>query len=251
MSREEVLEKWGILYLHFFNQIRCVKLMAVRCQALAKGKPAMNEAEPKTSGLIVAAGLSSRMGAFKPMLPLGDATIIRWVITKLRTVGCHPIVLVTGHQSEALSAHVADLGVVTVHNPDYADSDMFFSVRLGLAALPPDTGQCFFTPGDVPLFAQQTLLCMMQALKKSKKNVVVPVHEGRGGHPVLIRGSTIARLLAYTGPMGMKGALSSLGNETIHLSVQDAAINMDVDRPEDYQRLREFLSRCSRTPSSF
>ena len=65
----------------------------------------------KTGAVIAAAGLSSRMGAFKPMLEIGDTTAVRRIIAVLRSVGADPVVLVTGHRAEALEAHVADLDV--------------------------------------------------------------------------------------------------------------------------------------------
>ena len=107
----------------------------------------------RTGAVIAAAGLSSRMGAFKPMLEIGDTTAVRRIITVLRSVGADPIVLVTGHRAEALETHVADLGVICVRNEQYRTTDMFASVSLGMARICTLCDQFFFTPVDVPLFS--------------------------------------------------------------------------------------------------
>lgn len=192
--------------------------------------------------LIVAAGLSSRMGAFKPMLPLGKSTIIRTIIDKLKAVGCDPVILVTGHRGDELSEHVADLDIRTVLNPDYALSDMFTSVKLGLSALPPEVDRFFFLPGDVPLFHPETLQVMIRQMDESQKSVIIPVHGHKRGHPVLIRAAAIPGLLTHQGPMGLKGALGALGDKVEYLEVSDPGITQDADHPQDYQQLLELLA---------
>ncbi len=193
------------------------------------------------AALIVAAGLSSRMGDFKPMLPLGESTIIRTVIGKLKSVGCQSIVLVTGHRAAELERHVADLDVLTVKNPEYVVSDMFSSVKLGLRALPEATAQLFFLPGDIPLFSPDTLLAMKMEMAKTKREVVIPVHEGRRGHPLLISRTIVPEILDYRGEMGLKGALARLNERSAFLEVRDAGVTLDADRPEEYRRLQEII----------
>lgn len=206
----------------------------------------MIKTNQQTAALIVAAGLSSRMGQFKPMLPLGDSSIIRTIIGKLKSVDCDPIILVTGHRADELTRHLADLGLTTVHNPDFASTDMFTSVKLGLAVLNPTVERFFFSPGDVPLFSMKTLQTMSRQMDEDKKSVIIPVHDGRRGHPILIRGALIPRLLTYRGPMGLKGALKTLEEEVGFLKVSDLGITLDADRPQDYQRLLDLLDS---TPS--
>lgn len=193
------------------------------------------------AALIVAAGLSSRMREFKPMLPFADSTLIRTVISKLKIVGCDPVILVTGHRGDELYEHVSDLNIKQIHNPDYAVTDMFTSVKLGLAALPGGLDRFFFLPGDIPLFSPATLLAMLNETAQRDRRVVIPVHQGRKGHPILIRSDQIPWLLAYTGPMGLKGALNERGPELFHLKVNDPGITLDADFPQDYQDLLERL----------
>lgn len=187
--------------------------------------------------MIVAAGLSRRMGEFKPMLPLGDSTIIRTVITKLNAAGCDPIAVVTGHQADELAAHVYDLGVSCLFNPDYGTSDMFRSVCIGLEYLRDKAQRFFFLPGDTPLFKPETLDALQFEMDKSGSPVIIPAHDGRKGHPLLMSSRIIPELLSYRGERGLQGALSVSGDWIRIVPVADFGITLDADRPEDYQTL--------------
>ncbi len=209
----------------------------------------MKNAKPKSAALIVAAGLSSRMGDFKPMLPLGESTIIRTVITKLKAVGCDPIAMVTGHRAEELTRHVSDLGVASVYNPEFAVSDMFSSVKLGLGALPTDLNHFFFLPADVPLFRRETLESLLEEMNRRCPKVIIPNHEGRRGHPILINGSIISQLMNFKGPRGMKGALDELADEIVSLAVFDPGVILDADWPEDYHLLQELIREKKPRPA--
>lgn len=94
----------------------------------------------RIGGLIPAAGLSSRMGDFRPLMPLRGKTPIENTIDSLLLCGAAPNVVVLGRRGRELEAilksrYIGD-GVITVFNPDYAATDMLTSVKLGLDALP-------------------------------------------------------------------------------------------------------------------
>ena len=196
------------------------------------------DAKPLISAVIVAAGLSSRMGAFKPMLPLGDSTIIRWCVRSFQCVGVGDIVVVTGRDADRLAEHLAPLDVRCVLNENYASTDMFYSVQLGLRAVKRETAAIFFTPGDVPLFAPGSLFAMLEHQRQSGCGSVIPSFAGERGHPVLIHATAIADLLRYSGEDGLRGALSQPSLRTSILAVDDRGILLDADTPADYEQLQ-------------
>ncbi|HOX31915.1 MAG TPA: NTP transferase domain-containing protein [Spirochaetales bacterium] len=102
--------------------------------------------------MIVAAGLSSRMREFKPLPPVGDSSLIRRIASSFRAAGVSDIAVVTGHNAEALREHLSGLGTACLRNEDYAASDMFSSVRIGLGYIGDRCGRAFLTPVDVPVF---------------------------------------------------------------------------------------------------
>lgn len=89
----------------------------------------------QTGALIVAAGKSSRMGDFKPMLQLGSISIAQRVINNFRQAGISKIVVVTGYNADALERHLASNHVIFLRNEDYETTHMFDSVRIGLEYL--------------------------------------------------------------------------------------------------------------------
>ncbi len=189
----------------------------------------------KTGALLTAAGLSSRMGSFKPLLPLGRDTILRRGVKTLLGAGCSPVVVVVGHRGAELEAHLSDLDVDCVRNPDYASSDMFASVKLGLRALAGRCGRLLFTPADVCLYGGETV----RALMDSDELICRPCVNGRRGHPVLIDCSLIPRILAWEGENGLAGALDSLGCGA-ELELDAPELLLDADTPEQYEKMLEF-----------
>ncbi len=110
----------------------------------------------RTAAVVLAAGRSSRMGTSKPLLQVGQVTAIERVVSSLRAAGAGQVVVVTGHNPEALLPVLSRLQVDRAHNPDY-DSGMFSSVRAGAAALSADVDAFFVLPVDCPLVTPRVL----------------------------------------------------------------------------------------------
>ena len=188
-------------------------------------------------GLIVAAGLSSRMNEFKPLMEAGDTTFIGSVIEKFRTVGVGDIVVVTGHRAEELEAYLEPLGVRTVRNERYAETKMFDSVRIGLEALGDGYDYLLFSPGDVPFVSPDTV----HAVFNAEGALVRPVCESRVGHPVKIAAALVPEILNYSGERGLRGAMESLPIPIVELEVEDEGSVTDIDTPEDLKGIQKRL----------
>ena len=119
----------------------------------------------KYAAVVPAAGLSSRMGAFKPLLDLGGKPLICRTLDSLRAGGCGKIFIVTGHRADELEAAAAAPDVRFVRNPAYASTGMLESVQKGLFELlredPPDF--VILLPGDVPLVNSDTMHALKDA----------------------------------------------------------------------------------------
>lgn len=187
----------------------------------------------KLGAVILAAGRSSRMGGFKPLLPLGDSTIIETVIGKLSQGGVSEIVVVTGRESDKLQSHLFRSGIRFVENREYASTDMFHSAKMGLSTIAGRAEKTFFMPADIPLFHFSTLVKMNDCLDETEADIVIPTHGGRRGHPILIRNSLIPKLISYGGQGGLRGAITLCGS-VVSVEVGDRGILLDADTPEDY-----------------
>jgi molybdenum cofactor cytidylyltransferase len=195
----------------------------------------MSEASEKAplGGLILAAGRSSRMGDFKPLLPIGGKSMLRCVLDMLRAAGAGPVCVVTGRQREDVMAHLAGEDIIFVHNARFAETQMLDSLCLGLRALKGRCARVMLCPVDVPLASAATA----RALLGQPGDFVRPVVDGRPGHPVVLSERAIPLVLGYDGPGGLGGAVTALGLSVTDIPVSDPGALMDADTPEDYRRL--------------
>lgn len=193
--------------------------------------------ERKIGAVVAAAGLSSRMGDFKPLLPFDGVTVIERCVANLRAAGASEIVVVTGHRAAELAAQLRD--VTLVHNPLYAETQMFDSLRLGLRALSADCDTILLTPGDVPLVEPETV----RALLAAEAGFACPVCAGRRGHPVALDGRYRDAVLRYAGDGGLRGAVAALGIPVTEVEVADEGMSRDLDTPADYREVLELLQQ--------
>lgn len=190
--------------------------------------------EYRFGAVIPAAGMSSRMGDFKPLMPFGAATVIEAAVGSA-TPYLSTAVAVVGNRADALSGVLGDRfgeALVIVRNPDYATTDMLRSVQLGLRAM----GECdafFLLPADMPLISGAVYEALIAAFD-TDVDVIRPVMGGRRGHPPLINARLIPEILSYQGEGGLRTILSGRREKTV--AVDDRGIFTDLDTYEDYRK---------------
>ena len=199
--------------------------------------------------ICVAAGLSSRMGNFKPLLPLGEQSIVRTLIAHYKAAGIQRFIMITGHNGDLLEDHVKDLGIICCRNERFAESDMFQSVKIGIRTYL-DQGEknaaddrILITPCDIPLVKTSTVAAVLDA----PGDVCIPTVDGKKGHPLCLSSRILEQILAFEGDNGLQGALKSLGIEATKVPVDDWGSLLDADTPQDYERLLE-LFRSTEDP---
>ena len=186
-----------------------------------------------TGALIVAAGMSSRMGDFKPMLELGSISIAQRTVANFRQVGVDRIVMITGYNAEILERHLSGNGITFLRNENYASSQMFDSAKIGLEYLKDKVDVILFTPVDIPLVSASTI----ESLIASSSGLAMPVCGGEIGHPIKIASSLAEGIIGFEGEGGLKAALDSCCAEREYIEVDDPGILHDADTPEDYSSL--------------
>ena len=192
----------------------------------------------RLSGILLAAGLSSRMGAFKPLMDVGGRPMILRVVDLMRSTGAAPIVVVTGHNRQALEeALEGQPGIECVLNPDYASTQQLESLRIALRALAGRTERVMISPADVPLVSPETA----RFIRDADGDFVRPVWHGEYGHPVFLKAAWFDWLMAYDGPGGLRGAMERSGCRLVDLPVEDRGTVLDNDTPQDIQRLTEWM----------
>ena len=186
--------------------------------------------------LIVAAGMSKRMGEFKPMLSIGSISVAQRVVATLSQAGVNKIVMVTGYNATMLERHLSGNGIIFLRNEDYETTQMFDSVKIGLSYLLDKCDKVLFTPVDVPLFTAKTV----RAILDSGASLAVPMCEGQQGHPILIDNGLIPEILNDCGEMGLKGAMDRCSVPLRRIDVDDPGTIHDADTPEDFSQLVDY-----------
>jgi CTP:molybdopterin cytidylyltransferase MocA len=199
-----------------------------------------------SAGMILCAGLSSRMKDFKPLLPLGDGkTIVESSIDSMVSAGVDHIVLVLGHRGEDILRVLERRDypfLKTAYNPRYAESDMMESARTGLAMVRGWEGveAVFVLPADMPKIQSRTYDILIRCMRLNSAKVVVPVYGGEAAHPPLIHMDCLDYLVGYHGEGGLQAALGAFSGGTIRFPVEDRGCVLDADTPEDYRRLLDY-----------
>ncbi len=192
----------------------------------------MSSNNAKIEAVIVAAGLSRRVGKWKPALPFGEKTVIESAISPFLAV-CERIIVVGGYKFDQLKSILGRYDrVELVYNPNF-ESEMFVSVKVGVAHVHAD--RFFFTPGDYPLITVATLKKMLE----SNSKIVIPSYKGRKGHPVLIKAELVSELMREPDDSSLKKFLTRYQVEIIE--VDDEGIRLDIDTWDDYLKLLERL----------
>ena len=192
----------------------------------------------EAAAIICLAGKSVRMGDHKPLLPFAGTTVISSLVKVFKTAGVKSIVLVTGRDAACVEQEMKSQDVHIVHNPDFESTDMFASVKIGLEAATNLADVFFITPGDAVLFLPETVAAMLEEIKQTKNDVVVPAFADERGHPVLISRPVCSSALAYSGENGLRGVLTGFQDKTSVLETDDFGILFDMDYPEDYEQAK-------------
>lgn len=187
------------------------------------------------SAVILSAGFSSRMGDFKPLLPLGPHTVVDQVVRTCRDAGIEDVLVVLGHNREAMRSHLQPSGVTLVDNPDF-ETGMFSSVQAGVSRLSPQSKGFFMMPVDIPLVRPWTIKLLGQALVNSNADVIFPCFQGRRGHPPLIRQKIVPEIVRADRALTLRDILGRCQADT--LEVPDRNILFDIDVMDDYRELR-------------
>jgi len=198
------------------------------------------------AAVVLAAGLSTRMGQFKPLLPLGGAPMVARVVESIQSVGgIGPVVVVTGHQSERVRSALADLDVRFAYNEAYEQGEMLSSVQAGVRALPTDAGAFVLALGDQPVVKPSTIRLLADTWRRTGALIVAPTYEGRRGHPIVFSSRCIPELLALHSNQTLKALLDRDPNEIAQVPVDDPAVRVDIDTPQDYECVLRVWQRRS------
>ncbi len=200
--------------------------------------------EPKmiVAAVVLAAGLSRRMGQPKMALPWGETTVIGQVVQVLAHAGVQEIVAVTGGAREMVEAALGKAAgrgaqVRSVFNPDHANGEMLLSLQVGVRELAKDPRieAALVTLGDQPQIQAAVITRVLQAFQESPEQLIVPSYHMHRGHPWLLPRADWPDVLALHAPETLRDYLNAAASRIHYLEVDTPSVLMDLDTPEDYQ----------------
>ena len=188
----------------------------------------------RLAAIVLAAGRSSRMGANKLLLRVGDRNIIEHILFSLKPI---KTTIVLGHKPEDIR-HISEAhGVRTVYNPEY-ERGMTTSFQTGLRVLDPGVEAVFMVLSDTFGFSHELLERMAEVMEEDSEALIVsPVHEGRRGHPVLLRSPLFSEFLGLREGETMKDVVGRYENDHRHVE-SDIWCRIDLNTSEDYERVK-------------
>ena len=196
--------------------------------------------------IVLAAGLSTRMGALKQLLPLGECgkTVIEVVVERL--LSCvDEVVVVLGHRAGHISSRLSGSGARCVVNDDYEDG-MISSVRCGIRSAAPVMGYLICL-GDQPAVDARVAATVVEEARSNKSGIIIPTYDGKRGHPVFIHRKYADEILNLDRDEGLNAVTRGHPEDTMEVPVSDSGVLEDMDTPEDYDRT---LSRFRRSEIS-
>jgi molybdenum cofactor cytidylyltransferase len=188
------------------------------------------------AGVILAGGQSKRLGMPKQLLSWRGEPFVRQVAKTALQIGLSPVVLVTGAVKADIEKALDGLPVNLVHNPDWAQGQST-SIRAGLAVLPREIGGVVFLLSDQPHTPAMLISALVEAHRKTLAKIIAPEVDGQRANPVLFDQSTFPELMSLRGDIGGRAVFSKF--RATWVPWHDPSILIDVDSPEDYQKLLE------------
>jgi molybdenum cofactor cytidylyltransferase len=195
----------------------------------------------RIGAVVLAAGMSSRMGEPKQLLRLGERTVLGQTLENLRGARVEQIVLVLGFAADRIARHVAVDGVTVVVNERFREG-MAGSLRIGLAALKPEINAALVVLADQPFVRPATLNQLIDRSVESGAQIAIPTYCGFRGNPVLLDRSVFAEVMALTGDVGCRAIFGSHTEGIVKVPVDDVGILLDIDNQADFERLQRFAS---------
>ncbi|HEV7374307.1 MAG TPA: nucleotidyltransferase family protein [Pyrinomonadaceae bacterium] len=191
---------------------------------------------PSIAAILLAAGRSRRMGAFKPLLPFGKRLIVEACIGNLLAGGVEEIVVVIGHRADEIRERLTQLPVRFVVNAE-AESEMSVSIARGVEQIPAHAEAVFVALVDQPAIPPEVIRLLIAERRRTGARLVQPEHNGRGGHPVLIDLSFREELMNLDPQRGLRALLELHRETTLRLPVASPYVVRDMDTWDDYRAL--------------
>ena len=191
------------------------------------------------SAILTAAGKSERMGRPKPLLPWptesgSDVSLVEYQVAQLKAAGVDDVIVVLGHSAEQVIPFVTGERVRYVINPNYA-AGKTTSITAGLGAVDASTELVVLLAVDQPRPAS-IISRVIKAHRESGAAVTSPIHDGRGGHPIVFAARLVGELKQIGEQnQGIREVIERHRSEVHRVPIEEPNVRLDLNSPEDYR----------------
>ncbi len=195
---------------------------------------------PRIASIVLAAGLSSRMGEANKLLhEINGTPLVRKTAETALSSKASSVFVVTGHEEDKVAIALEGLDVKLVHNDDFK-SGLASSLKTGIDAVGAGFDAVIVMLGDMPLVGPEIVNKLIAAFDPDEnRSICVPVYEGKRGNPVLWGAQYFEEFSALTGDIGAKYFLSQYSEAVCEVAIDSDNILADFDTPESLKRLAE------------
>jgi molybdenum cofactor cytidylyltransferase len=188
------------------------------------------------SVIILAAGESKRMGKMKQLLPLGHTTILEQVVDNFLSSKAEEVIVVVGHKGREIIKKIGQRPIKIVLNPLY-NQGMSTSIISGLGLVSKKAQGIMLALGDQPFINSSTINSLIEVFCRHNRNIIIPVFQGKRGHPVIFSEIYREHLLALNGDFGGREVIARSPGDVLEVKVMCCGVINDIDTPKEYYSL--------------
>jgi molybdenum cofactor cytidylyltransferase len=188
----------------------------------------------KIGAVVLAAGLSSRMGQPKMLLPWKNSLVIQSIVQTLTLCNLAEIIVVTGAYHKEIEAALSNWSIRTAYNLNYGNGEMLLSFQVGLRKLK-YVDAVLLVLGDQPQIQASTIEEMLT--QYTGQTILIPSYKMRRGHPWIINRSVWSDIISLHPPRTLREFLNQHNDQIHYLDIDTPSILNDMDTPEDYKKL--------------
>jgi molybdenum cofactor cytidylyltransferase len=196
----------------------------------------VNASRSSVAAIVLAAGMSRRMGKPKQLLRAGERTLLEHTLESVRHSSAGETILVLGFAAEEIRQQISTEGFKVVVNAAYAEG-MGSSLRAGISALGPQIEAVLIVLADQPFVRPATLDRLIEHHQKFRPQILIPTYNGFRGNPVLLDRSVFPEVANLRGDIGCRAIFGNHTEGIAKLEVDDIGILLDVDTQGDWEQL--------------
>ena len=197
----------------------------------------VTKARSGVSAVVLAAGMSTRMGCIKQLLRIAEKTLLETVLDNLRSSRVDEIIVVLGGSAEAIRQQIPLKDTRVVINEEY-QKGMGTSLRAGVAAIGSSSDAALIVLADQPFVRPETFDRLTDSYSAQKPHAAIPVYRGFRGNPTLLDRSLFPEIMMLAGDIGCRAIFGNHTENILKVPVDDIGVLLDVDTPGDLERFQ-------------